>query len=170
MPEETPPQNQTPAIRRILVAVDAEPESAYAAEYALLLAQALNAEIIFASVAEASGFDQPAYHATSPVPENPIQATAESEALETGPETLQRDLVESWKRAAATRGISSHGVFDYGGTVEALLQIASVQHADLIVSGTHGRRGISRLFHGSVAESLLRQAPCPVLAVRHPDA
>jgi universal stress protein A len=170
MAEDEATRNEAPAIRRVLVAVDPEPESAYAAEYALLLAQALKAEIIFASVAEASGFDEPAYHATSPVPESLVEQTAQSDTIEAGPETLQRDLVESWKTAAMSRGIPSHGVFDYGGAVEALVQIATVQHADLIVAGTHGRRGISRFFHGSVAESLLRQAPCPVLAVRHPGA
>ena len=43
---------------------------------------------------------------------------------------------------------------------------ASQVHADLIVMGTHGRRGISRALLGSVAESLVRSAPCPVLTVR----
>ncbi len=38
--------------------------------------------------------------------------------------------------------------------------------ADLIVMGTHGRRGVSRLLLGSVAESVARTAPCPVLLVR----
>ena len=38
--------------------------------------------------------------------------------------------------------------------------------ADLIVMGTHGRRGVSRLLLGSVAESVVRTAPCPVLLIR----
>ncbi len=38
--------------------------------------------------------------------------------------------------------------------------------ADLIVMGTHGRTGVARLLHGSVAESVVRTAPCPVLLVR----
>lgn len=42
------------------------------------------------------------------------------------------------------------------------------QSCDLIVMGTHGRRGLTRLRYGSVAESVLRQAPCPVLTVRSP--
>lgn len=41
--------------------------------------------------------------------------------------------------------------------------------ADLIVVGTHGRRGLNRLLLGSGAERVLRETPVPVLLVRHPD-
>jgi nucleotide-binding universal stress UspA family protein len=40
---------------------------------------------------------------------------------------------------------------------------------DLIVIGTHGRGGVSKLLMGSVAERVVRTAPCPVLTVRHPE-
>ncbi len=40
---------------------------------------------------------------------------------------------------------------------------------DLIVMGTHGRTGVAHLLLGSVAERLVRTAPCPVLTVRHPE-
>ncbi|MCI0682365.1 MAG: universal stress protein [Gemmataceae bacterium] len=47
--------------------------------------------------------------------------------------------------------------------------VAAAQHGcDLIVMGTHGRRGFSRLVLGSVAEQVIRKAPCPVLAVKLP--
>jgi nucleotide-binding universal stress UspA family protein len=49
---------------------------------------------------------------------------------------------------------------------DAILAAAKETHADLIVIGTHGRRGLSRLVLGSVAEDVVRRAPCPVLAVR----
>jgi hypothetical protein len=39
----------------------------------------------------------------------------------------------------------------------------------LIVLGTHGRRGVAHLLAGSVAERVVRAAPCPVLTVRHPE-
>ena len=53
--------------------------------------------------------------------------------------------------------------------LQRVLQEASAnyQGADLIVIGTHGRRGLSRALLGSVTESLLRRANCAVLAVRH---
>src|SRR5262249_44246529 len=49
--------------------------------------------------------------------------------------------------------------------------LAEEIRADLIVMGTHGRTGLSRLLMGSVAEQVVRKAPCPVLTVRppHPD-
>lgn len=49
---------------------------------------------------------------------------------------------------------------------DAIVEAAAEQHADLIVMGTHGRRGPSRLLLGSNAERVLRQAPCHVLTVR----
>jgi nucleotide-binding universal stress UspA family protein len=49
---------------------------------------------------------------------------------------------------------------------EAIVEYADEQDVDLIVAGTHGRRGLQRLLIGSVAEEVLRTAPCPVLTVR----
>lgn len=47
-----------------------------------------------------------------------------------------------------------------------IVQTAQRLGADLIVLGTHGRKGFKRLVLGSVAETVVRSAPCPVLAVR----
>jgi len=53
------------------------------------------------------------------------------------------------------------------GDARALIeQVATKLKADLIVMGTHGRRGFKRMFLGSVAEAVARVAPCPVLLVR----
>jgi hypothetical protein len=49
---------------------------------------------------------------------------------------------------------------------EEIAQTAADLEADLVVVGTHGRRGISRLLLGSVAEAVVRLAPCPVFVVR----
>ena len=53
-----------------------------------------------------------------------------------------------------------------GDPRDVILGMAGTVHADLIVIGTHGRRGLSRLILGSVAEDIVRRAPGPVLAVR----
>jgi nucleotide-binding universal stress UspA family protein len=50
--------------------------------------------------------------------------------------------------------------------IEAILDYAETQGIDLIVLGTHGRQGLNRLLLGSVADALVRLAPCPVLTVR----
>lgn len=51
----------------------------------------------------------------------------------------------------------------------AIVEYAKEAGIDLIVVGTHGRSGVSHLLMGSVAERVVRTAPCPVLAVRHPQ-
>jgi nucleotide-binding universal stress UspA family protein len=46
--------------------------------------------------------------------------------------------------------------------------MAATLKTDAIVMGTHGRRGLSHLMSGSVAEAVLRKADCPVITVKHP--
>jgi nucleotide-binding universal stress UspA family protein len=55
-----------------------------------------------------------------------------------------------------------------GDPADAIIRLAETEHIDLIVMGTHGRRGLSRLLMGSVAEAVVRAAPCPVLTVKQP--
>jgi nucleotide-binding universal stress UspA family protein len=60
-----------------------------------------------------------------------------------------------------------------GVPAEVIRELASEQKVDLIVMGTHGRRGLSHMFLGSVAERMVRHAPCPVLTTHadtHPEA
>jgi nucleotide-binding universal stress UspA family protein len=52
-----------------------------------------------------------------------------------------------------------------GDPRDMILQAANEVHADLIVIGTHGRRGLARALLGSVAEEIVRTAPCPVVTV-----
>jgi nucleotide-binding universal stress UspA family protein len=55
-----------------------------------------------------------------------------------------------------------------GDAAEEILRVAQESNADLIVMGTHGRTGLGRLLMGSVAEEVVRKAPCPVLTVKAP--
>jgi nucleotide-binding universal stress UspA family protein len=54
-----------------------------------------------------------------------------------------------------------------GPAATAILQTATETHCDLIVMGTHGRTGLKRLLMGSVAEEVVRKAPCPVMIVKN---
>lgn len=54
-----------------------------------------------------------------------------------------------------------------GAPYAAIIQYAKDQHVDLIVMGTHGRGALSHLLLGSVAERVVRKAPCAVLTVPH---
>ena len=51
---------------------------------------------------------------------------------------------------------------------EVILRFAQEEHVDIIVLGTHGRSGLSHLLMGSVAESVIRHADCPVVTIRQP--
>lgn len=55
-----------------------------------------------------------------------------------------------------------------GDPATAILKVAQEMHADLIVLGTHGRTGLTRLLMGSIAEHVIRNAGCPVLTVKNP--
>lgn len=55
-----------------------------------------------------------------------------------------------------------------GDPAEALVQFADDENVDMIVMGTHGRTGFSRLLMGSVAEHVVRKANCPVLSYKMP--
>lgn len=55
-----------------------------------------------------------------------------------------------------------------GDEASEINKFAEENRADLIVMGTHGRTGLGRLLMGSVAETVLREAPCPVLTIKTP--
>lgn len=55
-----------------------------------------------------------------------------------------------------------------GVAFHQIIAVAQEEGADLIVMGTHGRTGLAHAFMGSVAEKVVRKAPCPVLTVKHP--
>lgn len=56
-----------------------------------------------------------------------------------------------------------------GFAFDEILLLSKEQKVDLIIMGTHGLTGLSHVLLGSVAEKIVRNAPCPVLTVRHPD-
>src|SRR4029077_3244661 len=56
-----------------------------------------------------------------------------------------------------------------GAPALTVVKYAELNHIDLIVTGTHGRGAVAHLLLGSVAERIVRTAPCPVLTVRHPE-
>jgi universal stress protein A len=53
-----------------------------------------------------------------------------------------------------------------GKAAAVIIEVAEQQGCDLIVMGTHGRTGVAHLFLGSVAEKVVRAAPCPVVTIR----
>jgi nucleotide-binding universal stress UspA family protein len=67
-------------------------------------------------------------------------------------------------------GVASESIVKRGNPYEEIIDLAKAQQADLIVMSTHGRTGPQRLVIGSVAEKVVRTAPCPVFTVRHSES
>jgi nucleotide-binding universal stress UspA family protein len=76
--------------------------------------------------------------------------------------------LEDWVGKARGAGLSARAALRTGVPHEEIVALAQDERADLIVIGTHGRGGINRALLGSVADRVVRLAPCPVLTVREP--
>lgn len=81
----------------------------------------------------------------------------------------QKRLVEFMARQEAPGGTVETRVV-VGEAVSEICQVATHEQAELIVMGSHGRTGLAHVLLGSVAERVVRHAPCPVLVVRLPQA
>jgi nucleotide-binding universal stress UspA family protein len=141
-------------IKRVLVPVDFSGCSLDALEYAAQLGLHVKATITLLHVMEpvAYGLDFS------------LGNTAERD------QQRERIKVRLGKLTAALRssGLTVDQIARGGLPTDAILEIARVQASDIVVMGTHGRRGISHVVSGSVAEAVLRKAACPVLTVRSP--
>jgi nucleotide-binding universal stress UspA family protein len=146
--------------KRILVAIDGSETSKLALDHALQLAKEQHARLRIAHVVEAVGKSIPLMGGY------PFDAAA-----------LQQTLRDDGKELLAATAANLRGQIDAETalleaqdtterTAAVLAREAQRWEADLIAVGTHGRRGFDRMFLGSVAESLIRVAPAPVLLVR----
>jgi len=77
----------------------------------------------------------------------------------------EREL-ETWGQRARDAGLRARGQLRAGNAAREIVALATDERADLIVIGTHGRGGLDRALLGSVADRVIRQAPCHVLSVR----
>ncbi len=87
-------------------------------------------------------------------------------------ERIERDAKErldGWLTAPEKERFKATLVCLTGSPFIEIVQYAKRQEIDLIVMGTHGRGPVSHMLIGSVAERVVRKAPCPVLTVRHPQ-
>ena len=75
-------------------------------------------------------------------------------------------ILDEWCERARAAGIDADTRTAFGATPTEICAAADELGADLIVIGTHGRGGLSHALLGSVAEKVVRKAPCPVLTVR----
>ncbi len=143
--------------KRILAPIDGSPTSQRAFDFALKTARDNNAELIPLFVVDVPII---AYQAPGCDP------SIVREALLQEGEQLREDLLEAMQRKGVS-GTPRVVEIDKPGmdVAERILQEASTAQVDLLIIGTHGRRGIRRLVLGSVAERVARMASCPVLMV-----
>lgn len=138
-------------ISNILVPTDFSPCSEQALDYAIDVADKLGAKVHLLSV-----IGIPSYG----VPELGVGLTA------TMIDNMTTDTQRALDQLKRDRKSVSQTLVRAGDARDVILQTAEELPADLIVMGTHGRRGISRALLGSVAEMIVRTSPVPVLTVR----
>jgi nucleotide-binding universal stress UspA family protein len=144
------------AITRILVPVDFSPHSELALRYATMLAGRLDALLeILHVVEEPLATTEPL--ADLPALRDSLIADAER----------QLDQYRPITDGSHVRTMTTIRVGQPAQTITAYARAAGI---DLIVMGTHGRTGLTHLLVGSVAEHVMRHAPCPVLTLREPGA
>lgn len=115
------------------------------------------------------------------VVENPMWGVPLEQGVLYDVEGLRQTLLQSAREVLgraeadlAARGVKAEtrlvDLFESNHSLAgAILAEAEAWPAEVIVMGTHGRRGIKRLLMGSVAEAVVRDAQCPVLLVHHPE-
>jgi nucleotide-binding universal stress UspA family protein len=144
---------------RILVPTDFSATADAALEYAFGIAERFGASLQLLHVLDDpfvfEGMSAEAYIAEAP--------TLRTAMLEDARERLRH-------RAAPRNGVNVETEVLFGHGARTIAEYAAERGIDLIVMGTHGRTGFAHLMVGSVAERLVRIAPCPVLTVRHPNA
>ncbi|HEY1956453.1 MAG TPA: universal stress protein [Polyangiaceae bacterium] len=139
--------------KRILVATDFSDTADAAFDYAVELAKQLGAKI---TVLHA--YDLPVYGFPSGALVAPVE-------MATRIMTAAQQALESSCKQRANRGVEITPVVTQGPAWEEVHRVAQEQDADLIVIGTHGRKGLSRALLGSIAEKIIRTATRPVLTI-----
>ena len=147
------------ALKTVLVATDFSEPSEVAVRYGRALADAFHASLHILHVVPDS-MALPWATMADGLAMADVQRQWEREANE----RLQRMLPEPEREAL-------HGalVTRAGDPVRQIVSYAAETSADLVVLGTHGRGPVAHMLMGSVAERVVRTAPCPVLTVRHPQ-
>jgi nucleotide-binding universal stress UspA family protein len=140
------------SFRRILIAVEKGPIATHAVDIGLELASTLKAETALIHVAE----PPVSYGSDTGIPPAELTALAREEG-----QRLLTGIRERQRLPSSTLEF-----LEGGNPVVEILKAAKAWPADLIVVGSHGRSGLDRVLLGSVAEAVVRQAPCPVLVVR----
>ncbi len=165
------------AFTHVLVPTDFSEPAQHAIRYAVEEATLHHATITLLHVLPPrAGTD--VYYVTG-IPEPPLQGSVDPAAGGrlgarplSEPTVVRRDPnEEALRRLRDLMPEAFHGNWEVetaaGHPADTIVRVAQEHHADLIVMGTHGRTGLQHVLLGSVAEKVVRLAPCPVLTVRY---
>jgi len=143
------------ALKRLLVPIDFSDCSLHALEYALALGEALKATLILLHVVEPGGFG-PGMVGLSPSLQDANQARVQG----------SRNRLVALGHKHLGRRVAVEALVRVGHAYSEIPDTAKALAADVIVLGTHGLTASGPMSLGGTAERVLRQATCPVLAVR----
>ena len=138
-------------IKTVLALTDGSKNSRSALRYAVEICRNFEASLHILSVVE----DMPSY----------INLEVGEEFMAKIQETIKSEVVNC-SGYCETSGIQCTGMIRHGVPYEEIVAYAEEIDADLIVLSTHGHTGLSHILLGSVAEKIVRHAPCPVLTTR----
>ncbi len=144
------------AIKRILVPTDFSEFSQHAVRYGCELAQRFSAELHLLHVAQ---------DALPIIPEAGMLTVSHGEYMAHLLASAERLLKEVPDPSSYSGPVAAR-VVEVGVPFVEIIRYAREQEIDLIVLATHGRTGLVHMLMGSVAEKVVRKAPCPVLTVR----
>ena len=142
------------AIQHILIPTDFSEYADYALDYALELTQKLQARLTLLHVLY-----------LSPLTVGEVPPSVFNQILQDMQNWAQQQMQETLERVKQT-GIYSESAIVEGAPFQMIINTAKDKGVDLIVMGTHGRTGLTHVLIGSVAEKVVRLAPCPVLVTR----
>ena len=141
-------------VQHVLVPIDFSATADRALAYAIALAQQLHARLTLLHVLD-----------LTPVTMDEMTAGMTATSLE-AQETEAQHLLQASLERVQRAGLQGESLLVQGTPTQTIIDTAGEQGVDLILMGTHGRTGLAHVFLGSVAEHVVRQAPCPVLVTR----
>jgi universal stress protein A len=142
--------------QRFLVPIDFSEDANQAVKYAIDLASKLGARMTLLHVIQLLPFGSGDMGVTVPY---------------TYFQDLEADItsrMQAYLERVTAAGLEGEIAVVRGVPFQEILETAKMQQVDLIIMGTHGRTGLQHVLMGSVAEKVVRLAPCPVLVVRQP--
>jgi nucleotide-binding universal stress UspA family protein len=142
---------ETVGFKRLLLATDFSEASERALSYALAFVSRYGSDLFIV-------------HATEPEPREPIPMDPLPRELDRARLEAERQMKRLGK-SARLRDLPHNLIVEKGEVWDVLSSVIEREHIDLLVMGTHGRRGFTKLALGSVAEEVLHLAPCAVITV-----